>query len=196
MHDAEFVSQRLKAATPRLEVRYQEVVAQEYLAKWRARYEALKPERDSLAAEFRDVYPEFETKIIDLFARMAANDEEISRLHRERPAGVALQLLEAELVARDLENFSNASPSIAKTLQLPTFKPGQRLAWPRPQVPLAVQVAASMVHRSHTGANWASEREERTAALRAEQERVASYYEDMARQREEREAAEAQKRGR
>jgi len=55
---------------------------------------------------------------------------------------------------------------------------------------------ASQMVRPHPGADWASEREERAQALRAEQERVAAYYEDMARQREKREAAEAQKRGR
>ena len=47
----------------------------------------------------------------------------------------------------------------------------------------------------HRGADWASEQGERAEARRAENERVMAYYETMARQREEREVAEAQKRG-
>jgi hypothetical protein len=60
-----------------------------------------------------------------------------------------------------------------------------------PQPSLAVQVATSMTFSQHPGDDWWQQREERTAALRAEQERVAAYYEEMARQREERENAEA-----
>jgi hypothetical protein len=56
------------------------------------------------------------------------------------------------------------------------------MIWPLPQVPLAAQFATSMTF-AHPGGDWASEREQRTAALRADQERVAAYYEEMARQR-------------
>jgi hypothetical protein len=69
------------------------------------------------------------------------------------------------------------------------------LTWPPPTPSLAVQIATSMIQRPHPGANWASEREERAQTMREEQERVIAHYDAMARQREKREAAEVQKRG-
>ena len=47
----------------------------------------------------------------------------------------------------------------------------------------------------HPGADWAVEREERAQAVREENERVIAHYDAATRAREEREAAEAQKRG-
>ncbi len=47
-----------------------------------------------------------------------------------------------------------------------------------------------MTYGSHPGADWASEREQRTAVLREEHARVIDHYDSMARAREEREAAE------
>ena len=49
--------------------------------------------------------------------RMAANDAELSRLHHSRPAGVAGYLPGAELVARNLENFSRDALPIVKELR-------------------------------------------------------------------------------
>ena len=63
----------------------------QYLAQWRANFEELKVKRDGLAAELRRDYPPIE-KIADLLARIAANDDEIVRLHVARPSGVALHL--------------------------------------------------------------------------------------------------------
>jgi hypothetical protein len=128
MAAAEFARERLKTLLPRLQARCQEVQAQEYLTQWRSDYEKLTVKRDGLAEELRTIYPEFETKITDLFTRIAANDAELSRLHQARPGGVALHLLGAELVARDLDRFTAAEPSIAQELKLPTFASGQRLA--------------------------------------------------------------------
>jgi len=158
MEDAAFTRDRLKTLLPRLQARYQEVQAQEYLAEWRSDYEKLKVTRDGLAEELRAIYPEFETKITDLLIRIAANDAELSRLHQARPGGVALHLLGAELVARDLERFTSREPSIAQELKFPTFAPGQRLAWPLPQPSLAVMVAQSMAppYDPRFSADWAA----------------------------------------
>src|ERR1035437_8244321 len=148
MQMVEFSRDRLHAALPQLQARLEQLQAEEYLTQWRSDYEKLKVKRDGLAEELRAIYPEFETKVADLFTRIAANDAELSRLHQARPAGIALHLLGAELVARDLERFTTREPSIAQELKLPTFAPGQRLAWPSPQPALAVMVAQSMV-RTH-----------------------------------------------
>src|SRR5260370_22039630 len=57
MESAEFARDRLRTVLPRLQQRLREVEEHEYRERWRARYEALKPERDALAAQFR-AYPE------------------------------------------------------------------------------------------------------------------------------------------
>jgi hypothetical protein len=191
----EFNRDRLRTALPRLQERLEQLQAEEYLARWRDEYEALKVERDGLAEELRTIYPEFETKITDLFTRIAANDAELSGLHQARPAGCALHLAEAELAARNIECFSTANPSIAKTLQLPDFEHSAQLVWPPPRPSMAVQVATSMIHHAHPGANWWEESKERAQAMREDHERVIAYYDAMAQQREKCEADEAQKRG-
>ena len=53
---------------------------------------------------------------------------------------------------------------------------------------------ASMI-RPHPGAYWAAHQGERAEAIRRENERTMADYDAMAKQREEREAAEAQKGG-
>ena len=165
--------------------------AQEYLTQWRSDYEKLKVKRDGLAEELRTIYPEFETKITDLFTRIATNDAELSRLHQARPGGVALHLLGAELVARDLERFTAAEPSIAQELKLPTFASGQRLAWPPPQPSLAAVFAMSMVppHDPRYTADWAAALEKDNARRAATEARWAE--EEAARQEESRRAYEA-----
>jgi hypothetical protein len=134
MQAAEFMQTWLRSALLRLQRRLRETQEREHRAKWYGEYEALKPKRDALAAEFREVYTEFEARVVDLLIRMAANDAEISDLHIARSAGVKLHLLEAELVARGLESFTRDVPSITKELKLPAFEPGRPPAWPpRPQ---------------------------------------------------------------
>jgi hypothetical protein len=191
MAAAGFARERLHTLLPRLRQRLQEVQAQEYLAQWRADYEALKIKRDALAAELREVYPEFEAKISDMFVRIAANDAELSGLHQARPAGVALHLLGAELMARDLERFTIREPSIAQELKLPTFAPGQRLAWPPPQPSIAALYAMSMVPQRDPrfSADWAAAQKEDNVRRAATEKRWAE--EEAARQAESRRAYEA-----
>jgi hypothetical protein len=167
MEDAAFWRDRLRSVLPRLKARYEEIYAANYMAQWRDDYEALKVKRDALAVELREVYPDFETKIVDLFARIAANNEELSRLHQARPADVALHLLGAELVARGLGAFTRSEPSITATLKLPTFEPGERLAWPPPQPLGAVSFAPVRLGgdpRLYTGEWWRVKEEEAQAA--------------------------------
>jgi hypothetical protein len=191
MQMAEFSRDRLRTALPRLQERLEQLQAEEYLARWRDEYEALKVKRDELAEELRTIYPEFETKIADLFTRIAANDAELSGLHQARPGGVALHLLGAELVARDLERFKATEPSIAQELKLPTFAPGQRLAWPPPQPPIAALYAMSMVptHDPRYTADWATAQTEDNVRRAATEARWAA--DEAARQAESRRNYEA-----
>ena len=88
MEAAEFVQTWLRTALLRLQRRLRETQERESRAQWYAEYEELKSKRDGLAAEFREVYPEFEAKVVGLLSRMAANDAEISSLHFRRQSGV------------------------------------------------------------------------------------------------------------
>jgi hypothetical protein len=134
MQAAEFMQTWLRSALLRLQRRLRETQERERRAKWYAEYEALKSKRDALAAEFREVYTEFEARVVDLLIRMTANNAQISNLHLARSSGVKLHLLDAELVARGLESFTRDVPSITKELKLPAFEPGRPPAWPpRPQ---------------------------------------------------------------
>ena len=169
----------------------QEVQEQEYLTQWRSDHEKLKVKRDELAEELRTIYPEFETRITDLFMRIAANDAELSRLHQARPTGVALHLFGAEFVARDLERFKATEPSIAQELKLPTFAPGQRLAWPPPKPSMAALYATSMVPQrdARYSADWAAAQKEDNVRRAATEARWAE--EEAARRAESRRAYEA-----
>jgi hypothetical protein len=167
MQAAEFTRDRLRAVLPKLKERLSQVAEQEYAAKWHAKYEALKIERDALAAKLRAVYPEFETKISGLFARIAANDEQLSRRHQARPAGFGLHLRGAELEARGMEGFTRYQPSIAATLKLPAFEPGERLAWPPPQRPTNPASLAPMAmgeDKRLCSAEWWKVKEEQAQA--------------------------------
>jgi hypothetical protein len=107
--------------------------AAEFVQTW-LRSALLRLQQRLRETQEREVYTEFEARVVDLLTRTAANDAEISNLHSARSSGVKLHLLEAELVARGLERFTRDVPSIAKELKLPAFEPGQPPAWPpRPQ---------------------------------------------------------------
>jgi hypothetical protein len=121
MQAVEFNRDRLRTVLPRLQARYQEVAAAEYLTQWRADYELLKVKRDALAAELAVTYPTVVAQLVDLFTRIEANNAKISDLHLARPSGAGLHLAEAELVARNLDGFTRDNPPIAKQLQLPDF---------------------------------------------------------------------------
>ena len=86
----------------KLQARYQQVHDQEPATAWLPEHDALKRERDALAEEVREVYPEAANKIVDLFVRIANNNKALSELHQARPAGVMEHLISAELHARGL----------------------------------------------------------------------------------------------
>jgi hypothetical protein len=173
MTDAAFMRERLRTVLRRLNQRYEEVVAQEYLARWREDYEALKIKRDELAAEFREIYPTCVSKIIDVLKRIAASEVELSHLHQARPSGVSLHLLGAELVARGLDNFTRDDPSIANELKLPDFEHSVRMAWPPPRT-LDSALFSPVSASPRYSADWGLAAEEEARALSERREREAA----------------------
>lgn len=203
MEDAEFRRDRLRTVLPRLQARLQQVHLHEMYSRWLAEFERVKPRHDAAVARLKAVYLEFENKLVDALNEAQEVDAEVKRLGSVKPYdapeanGDGRNLLTVEMAARGITGIGLHGRSIMKDLKLPDFAEPTKLAWPPPTPSLAVQVAASMASmiHPHPGANWASEREERARATREEYERVIAHYDSMARQREEREAAEVQKRG-
>ena len=197
---AEFLAQLLRKALPHLQARLQQVHLHERYSTWLAEFERVKPRHDAAVARLKAVYLEFEGKLVDALNEAQEVDAEVKHLSSVKPCdapeanGDGRNLLTVEMVARGITGIGLHDHSIMKDLKLPDFGEPTKLAWP-PPTSLAVEVAASMIQRPHPGANWANEREERAQAMREEHERVIAHYDAMARQREEREAAEAQKRG-
>jgi len=189
MEDAAFTRDRLRNVLPRLQARLTELHAAEYAARWEPDFEQVQAQRDELAQQYAGLYPKLAGQLVDLFERIEAVDKEVSRVNGSAPEGEHRRLRQTELVARGLDNFSRADPPI--TVQLADWTNSEKMAWPPPKPSLAVQVATSMTYGSHPGASWWQESKERAQALRAEQERVAAFYEAQARRREERENAEA-----
>ena len=135
MAEASFRRERLDAALNRLRERIGEVRALEEDRRRRVAYEMAMRERDTLAAELKELYPRIVEQLPALLKRIQANDIEVAHINVHKlPAG-ADQLLGAELVARDLsgyvENFFEL-PQITNRLRLPAFTRDvhQPFAWP------------------------------------------------------------------
>jgi chromosome segregation ATPase len=136
MEDAAFRRDRLQEAMRRLGERLREVKAQEEQARRCAAHDEALTERDKLAAELLDVYPQLAEKLADLAGRIAANDAVIERINRKLPDG-AKWLANAELVARGLRGFQDTTgivPRIVGQMRLPTFRYSGKepYTWPRP----------------------------------------------------------------
>ena len=174
MTDAAFMVERLRTVLPRLQQRQQEVAAKEYRAAWNADCDAVEVGRDALAAEFRDVYRQaIMAKFVDLLTRMATCDHECHRVNLAAPAGEPRRLAGPELAARGLERFTAADPSIMKELKLPDFEHSELMAWPPRQTfdpALFSPVSASPRH----SADWGRAAQEEARASRERQEREAA----------------------
>jgi len=201
--DATLAANRLGLLLPKLQARYEEVYEQEQAAafcaareaEWLTEHEVLKRERDVLAKELREVYPDAARTIANLFGRIAINDEALAEQHRSRPAGVEQYLCSAELHARGLESFSQNMPSLLTSVHLFDWDTGQQI-WPRRPSPLASGFASTSMQVCdwRFSADWAKDNDRRAAAQQAEQQRMADFYARQTQQQEERENAEARER--
>jgi hypothetical protein len=193
--DATFAADRLRTLLSKLQARYQQVRDDEERTAWLAELDALKPERDALAEELREVYPDAVSKIVDLFVRITENDKALSERLQGRPAGVMGRLLSAELHARGFDSFSNNMPSLLTAVHLIDLDTGRQI-WPPPKPSMAAAFAAIAMpsYGRRFGADWWKDNERRAAAQRAEQQRIADYYARTTKEQEDRENAEARER--
>jgi hypothetical protein len=144
--DAEFVAQRLHNALSALQELHCEAMGREQVAAWRADADAVEAVRDKLAAEMAEKYTAATVWIVEFFQRMAACDQEVSRINGSAPPLEHRRLLGVELAARGIDNFGLNDRPIVETLRLPALVRGygSAMAWPAPSVPLSVQYASTV----------------------------------------------------
>ena len=139
MEDAAFQRDRLQVAVTKLRERLIAVKADEEDARRQLAYDQIKAERDQLADELRDFYPDVAERLAELLARIAANDEAIERINTHGLPRERGRLLCAELTARNLTGWVWNSQPLARRLtdelRLPAFElqpgPDGGYLWPR-----------------------------------------------------------------
>ena len=174
---AELTRDRLKAALPRLQARHQQVADAEEYGRWAATFDQLKPR--AAADRLKAIYQKVEAELIPALAEARAMDGEVRGVanlkpyHLPQANGEDQGLPTVEAAARAL---TGVNPDFSlMTMRLPAFDAPNQLAWPPYEVPLAVQVAASMVPvpgdpRQYT-ASWWKVQQERAQAAREQQQR-------------------------
>jgi hypothetical protein len=181
--------------------RLQQVHLHERYTRWVAEFERVKPRHDAAAARLMAIYLEVQGKLVDALNEAREVDAEVKRLSSAKPHdaseadGDGRHLHTVEMVARGITEIGLHGHSIMKDLRLPSFSDPAKLAWPPPAPSLAAQFAASMIQPPHLGANWHQEAE-RARAARDEHELAIARSSEMARQRAERDAADAEERAR
>ena len=198
--DAMVAVNRLGPLLLKLQARYRDVHQQEQIVSWQDEREATWlakegawiAERDALVEELRDVYPEPTRKMADLFVRIAANNKALDELNRTRPDGVQRHLRSVELHARGLDGFSRDTPSLLTAVCLFDWETGRQIC-PPPRPSITASFAATMVPASgrRFSGDWWKDTEDGAARQRAEQQRIADYYERTTKEQEDRENAEA-----
>jgi hypothetical protein len=137
MTDAQFRQSRLEIAIVKLRERLAWLGAQEADARNQVAYDAAKAERDKLAEELADIYPEAAQRIAELLHRIVSNDAMLEQVNRKLPNGKGA-LLGAELVARNLQNYqagpmgTSFVPRLTQQAHLPAFQydPSAPYLWP------------------------------------------------------------------
>jgi hypothetical protein len=187
MEDAQFFVGRLKTLLPKLERKYFAKWEAEKATRWCADCEVVESEGAKLAEELKR-YPTLAAQLADLMCRLAAFEHKLSNLHSRRPSSVKTQISSPELVARNLKSFDREHPPLSKTLQLPEFERSDRPLFPPPQR-RDMSMLAPVPYDPRYSADWAEANEDRATEAQAEQERVAAFYDNQARERERREKA-------
>lgn len=171
---AERTVERLTKAIYQLEFKVDKIDAINYANKWHERANEIADERDKLGNELRELYPEFVTKLANLFARIDENAAAISALHGQAPRGEPLRLFEdAELVARGLESYSAAQPRLRDNLKLPNWSQPFEIFYPIP-APLNSFAVVMLNHMPAVdakyafGADWAAAQKIKDEQTKAE----------------------------
>ena len=188
--DCGFRLERLKAALPPLQQRYSKVRLAERKAAWRADYAKVKAKRDATAEKLQAIY-ELTEQLIELLQEAKQVDEQVAKINSTAPNGEHDRLVDCECKARCVNAVGpNTVLSLMTELKLPRWSaPGW--AWPPPTPPILPEMVVPAKLMTHPGDNWAAHQKEAKAQAEAESKRVANYYRNQIREREERDNAEA-----
>jgi hypothetical protein len=183
--------QRLLIAQSRTEEKLAKIVRRENHDRWMADRNRVAAKRDAAAKQFREV-PDYFDDLISIFKLAAQVDLEVARVNASNPTG-SEPLRTVECHARGIPAFSRSQPSIAATTQLPQWSDSQRMVWPLPRIPMSVLAVQGMqpAHDVRYTDRWHEVTNQKRAEQAEEQARVAKYYEDQDRAREEREERDA-----
>jgi hypothetical protein len=162
--NAAFRANRLKTLLPRLQQRYTAAVTREEAAAGRQKAAPILAQRDQIAAEFVQIYGECAAAIAELFQRAAANNTELNRLCQSLPANLGLDLREAELVGRNLGQFTRDRPSVISGCVLMNYD--GRTLWPERRLPDPVMFEP-VPHNRRFSPEWGMVMDEENAAAEA-----------------------------
>jgi hypothetical protein len=195
MEAADHLSRRLRLALPRLEsCHIRQRNAQEY-ASWATQFDAVKQKHAQASRILREVYTNLEHQLVSALRTARQVDAEVYKILDAKPVdlpqanGDGRRLPTVECAARHLDAVDQAHSLM--NMKIPAFADASRFSWPPPQTPIGVQVAASMAAPRGPSPDWQRDLAERDRARRAESQRVANYYANQAREKEERDNAAA-----
>lgn len=173
LESKQFISARLRTLLPKLQERAHAVQAEENRKAWQVDFARCADQRNQLAKELAQTYPNVVSQLVSLFSRIRANDAALSDLHGSRPDGAKGTLLGVELTARNLSEFNRDQPSLTRDLRLPEWQESCRLAWPPRETPASVLLSESIASqgdpRRHSS-QWFEALAEDTARRKLEEQ--------------------------
>jgi hypothetical protein len=104
----------LRSVLPQLQGKFREAALREYAAEWEQRYEQVEKIRDQAAEQYAEV-PKLMERLIELFRLNEDVTKQCSDVNGSAPSGEPHRLVNPELLARGLQNFSQGEPSIARS---------------------------------------------------------------------------------
>jgi len=166
---------KLEAAVQALRTKHQQMLAQERQATWNRDADTIEARRDELTEVFASTYPEIISQLIKLFARVKEMDAEVDQINGSAPNSEGRRLLPV-----------GVRPDIALNTKLLGLS-GQ-LVWP-PHRPILPEQVMPII--GGPGPNWFDAIQQRDQERHADAVRVANYYAQQTRDREQREAAQS-----
>jgi hypothetical protein len=195
---AEFKSDWLKSALPKLQLRQQQLEAQSEYDDWRASFEAVKQKHAAAAGRLRSAYA-LVPELVGALQEARAVDAEVHRVMQAKPYllpqsnGDGKSLPAVECAARGLRGVATGY-SLMTDLKLPVFDQPNGFCWPPPKPVILPEMVVPAAMLRHPGDNWAAHQKDAKAQADAEAKRVADYYRNQTREREEMENAAARAR--
>ena len=173
---AGFVAKRLRNILPRLQQAHQRVAATERATRWKRTADKVEESRDLLTEEFARVYPDLINQIVDLFDKVRFTNSEVDTINSVAPNSESRRI-DAVGIRADI-------PLNTKLVDL-----SGKTVWPPPTP--AILPEQVMAVPTHPGRDWARANQQRDAERHAEAQRVAAFYANQQKVREDKENAEA-----